>query len=278
LNELAKTMPRYMFYREDTLTHSATAITTQTSTYRLTLQEATTRLSPYTNELNKCIRKYIGSDKKRIALFLAQSLLEAARWQTHPTYGILREHGYGAGHTYGPFFGRGMMQITWAGAYRDYGEYKAMPNHTGAYIERLNNILTPRIISMQTHFTAGPGSAQIAWPPRYDPDIISEDIHYAYDSGGWFWVQKPLPPTWGGRNINNLADRPHTGQEVNRINIAVNGGGNARFERQAYSVYMLRYLTDNTDPATTVVVTWVYRHPANGPQNEQVTAHMEPPL
>jgi hypothetical protein len=100
----------------------------------------------------------------------------------------------------------------------------------------------------------------------YDPFIT---IHYACDSGGFFWVSKTF---FGTMNINRVSDRNYSPTNVKDINRYVNGGRNGRFDRQTYSAYMFRYLTDDT--ATTTTIAWTY---GQSNANEQVTADMEMP-
>ena len=196
LDELARTMPRHMF-------HTGPDTQRITTANQITLPQAIIRFTPYVNDINNCIRKYIGGDKKRIAFFLAQALLETAQWYRHTTWGILREHGYGLANIagsadiyYTAFFGRGIMQLTWAGAYKAYGEYRAIPDHTGAYMER--GSVPNRITATSLHYRydprppTPPPPPNFQWSPRFDPDLISENSHYACDSGGFYWVSKPF--------------------------------------------------------------------------------------
>jgi hydroxyethylthiazole kinase len=277
--ELSATFPRYMFY---TNANPSTAITQANAIYNLTRQVAMARITQHAVHLNHCMRKYIGHDKKRIALFLAQVLLETAQWRTHQTYGRLREWGLGAYNPQNPntqyytsFFGRGIMQLTWAGNYKKYGEYGEIPNHQGAYVER-RDLPSPRITATSLHYLAEPTENPLPlpnfqWSPRFDPDIISENAHYACDSGGFFWVSKTF---LGTMNINRVSDRNYSAANVKDINRYVNGGGNGRFERQSYSAYMLRYLTDDTAMAATMTIAWPY---GSNNVNEQVIANMEQP-
>lgn len=266
LREIGQTFPRYMFYSQTG--NPRVAITTNNNIYRLTFAQAMGRISPYTHPLNQCIQKYIGgSNKKRIALFLAQVLHETANWRTHPNYGILREWGHGAPSPQNPqtlnytvFFGRGIMQLTWAGNYREYGEYKNIPNNTGNYIER-RNLPQPRITATSMHYLNAPPSPQIQWSPRYDPDNISEDAYLACDSGGWYWMQRR------SLTLNERADMPYSSTNVGLLSVYVNGGGNGYYERQAYSVFMLRILTDSTDTDQVITIT-------TPPGRSNVTANM----
>ncbi|MFS8980300.1 M23 family metallopeptidase [Cupriavidus necator] len=257
-DELSLTFPRHLFYSNQG--SPRTPITTAGETYTIVKREARKRIAAHTPALNRCIRKYIGPDKKRISIFLAQVLLETAQWRNlGRTRRLLHEWGFGsyssanpATQFYGPFYGRGIMQITWAGNYKNYGKFKMLPSHSGGYVERLSPS-APRITSTSTHYTANPsdGGQRILWFPRYDPDLIGEDREAACDSGGFYWVSKSFSV---GLNINRVADRDFSADNMGFVNRLVNGGGNGYYERQAYSVYILRALSDDASQASMVTI------------------------
>ncbi|MFM0608295.1 peptidase M23 [Paraburkholderia sediminicola] len=248
LDELAATFPRHTFYGQTG--NPRTAITTDGATYTLTKTEACNRIREHSVALNKCIRKYIGHDKQRISIFLAQVLLETAQWRNlSGVRRLMHEWGFGqysnnnpATEYYGAFYGRGIMQLTWAGNYMQYGKFRSFPNNVGAYTERLPSI-APRITSASRHYTGNPndGGQLIVWFPRFDPDFVAEDVFSSCDSGGFYWVSKSFSQ---GFNINRVADRLYSAANIGLVNRLVNGGGNGYYERQAYSAYMLRKLTD----------------------------------
>jgi hydroxyethylthiazole kinase len=247
--EMAQTLPKHLFY--NSTGNPRTAITTNNPTYTLTRQTATTRLAAHRVPLNVCIRRYIGCGRQRIAIFLAQVILETAQWRSAGAMcRLMHEWYYGQHSTANPatafytaFYGRGIMQLTWAGNYKDYGEFRMLPNHAGTYVERLTPA-TPRITGTSRHYLANPndGGTQITWSPRYDPDMIGEDPHSACDSGGYYWVHKHFA---GHSNINRACDQPFSPTSVGLVNRLVNGGGNGYYERQAYAAYLMRYLTDD---------------------------------
>ncbi|WP_103706715.1 M23 family metallopeptidase [Paraburkholderia eburnea] len=259
-DELAATFPRYPFYTESD--HPRRAITTDNDTYRVTLEIARQRIKNHVVALNNCLRKYMGSDSKRISLFLAQVLLETAQWRNlGGTRRLMHEWGFGqysaanpATQYYGPFYGRGVMQLTWVGNFEAYGTYRAIPNNTtGSYVERLPGS-QHRITATSQHYSANPsdGGHLMLWSPRYDPDIIAENAEYACDSGGFYWVSKSF--SQGLLDINRVSDKNFSASNVGFINRLVNGGGNGYYERQAYSVFISRVLGDEIDADEAVLI------------------------
>jgi hypothetical protein len=88
---------------------------------------ALSRAGTHSGSYNKFIRKYCGTSRERLAHNLAQTFIETG------LFGLVSEDGAGRGKTYGAFYGRGYHQITWAGNYKNYGNFKGIPNHHGAY-------------------------------------------------------------------------------------------------------------------------------------------------
>lgn len=258
LSEITSTFPRHMFYTSSG--NPRTAITTNNNIYTISRQEANDRIAGHFSSLNKSTRKYIGHDKKRISIFLAQVLLETAQWRNlGGTKRLMHEWGFGqyssanpATEYYTAFYGRGIMQLTWAGNYKLYGEYRSLPNHIGTYTERLTPA-NPRITASSRHYSYNPADngQLMAWSPRYDPDFVAEDFYAACDSGGFYWVSKSFSE---GININRVSDRDYSAANVHLVNRLVNGGFNGYYERQAYTLFMLRRLTDSIDTRTIVTI------------------------
>ncbi|MBN3722775.1 M23 family metallopeptidase [Burkholderia sp. Ac-20379] len=258
--ELAATFPRHLFYTQSGSPRKA--ITTDNDTYSLTISAARDRIRNFVTPLNKCLQKYMGSNPQRIALFLAQTLWETAQWRhLGGTKRRLHEWGFGkysaanpATQYYGPFYGRGIMQLTWAGNYNTYGVYRSIPNNDmRTYIERLTST-PPRLTDISQHYSVNPndGGKLMQWYPRYDPDQIAEDFDLACDSGGFYWVSKSFSR---GTNINRVCDERYSIQSVGFINRLVNGGANGYYERQAYSRYILNVLNDEVIPPGTSTIT-----------------------
>jgi len=260
LAELGQTFPRHLFY---TTSGVRSAITTPANIYSLSASTAQSRVQVHALSLNRVMRKYLIFDAKRQSHFLAQVMLETAQWRNVPPNKLLmHEWGFGAYSAANPmtayytaFYGRGIMQLTWIGNYRDYGRYRsntALQNNVGAYTERLTPS-NPRITQTSRHWTGNPAEngVQIVWGPNYDPDIIATDPFNACDSGGFYWVSKHHG---GNVNINRVCDRVFEPASVGRVNILVNGGGNGYYERQAYAAYIYRHLSDSTESAVEVLL------------------------
>ncbi len=256
LEELSRTLPRHLNY---TKTGVRTAVTVGAAA-TLRKRDARDRLSRYAVSMNIVMRKYAITSRARQANFLAQVTLETAQWRDIPgRYPVMHEWGFGrynvanpATRYYSAFYGRGVMQLTWAGNYRAYGTYRHLPeNRQGTYVERLNG--QARITANSQHYTAHPndGGVLIQWAPRYDPDIIASDPYNACDSGGFYWISKHHS---GVININRVADRPFSVASVGRVNVLVNGGGNGYEERQAYTAYCMRLLSDDFSQEQEVVL------------------------
>ncbi len=259
LEEIVSTFPKHMFYH--ITGNPRIAYTDNNAIYTVTKATARTRVSAHRVELNKTIRKYLGGDKKRLAIFLAQVLLETAQWRNLAgARRLMHEWGFGEYNANNPatefytiFYGRGIMQLTWAGNYKSYGEFRGLANHAGAYAERRQGI-HPRLTATSTHYNQNPseGGTLSRWAPRYDPDLIGENIYEACDSGGFYWVFRPFSL---GININRISDRAYSADNTGFVNRLVNGGGNGYYERQAYTAFMLRKLTDSTEVGSQVNIT-----------------------
>ncbi|MBR8176599.1 M23 family metallopeptidase [Burkholderia ambifaria] len=258
-DELAATFPRFPFYTESGSPRRAIEI--DNDIYRITLKIARQRVQSHVTALNNCLRKYIGSDSKRVALFLAQVLLETAQWRDlGGIRRLMHEWGFGKYSTanpatkyYGPFYGRGIMQLTWAGNFEAYGKYRVIPDANSSYVERLPGSHR-RITATSQHYTANPsdGGHLMLWSPRYDPDIVAESADHACDSGGFYWVSKYFRREL---NINRVVDTDFSASGVDLVNRLVNGGGNGYYERQAYSVFIMCAVGDGAEVDGVVLVT-----------------------
>lgn len=152
---------------------------------------------------------------------------------------------------YQAFYGRGIMQLTWAGNYAAYGTYRVFADvGTGAVYRE------PRITHTSLHYWEDPRDRQgqvaqhpRSWYPRYDPSDLDRSTFNACDSGAHYWVSKNIGH--GQSNINRVCDQGVTQAAVGRASVLVNGGGYGFAERQAYATYLLRYRGDLTDSTAT---------------------------
>ncbi|WP_175797362.1 M23 family metallopeptidase [Burkholderia ambifaria] len=216
---------------------------------KLSGTEVTNRISPHLCNLNETIRKYsIDSSPERVAIFLAQTYIETDRWNT------LREYGRGAENPkipmakyYSVFYGRGIMQLTWAGNYEAYGKFKCFAKNDGVYEG------DARVTQTSKHYWADPtirdAKGKIIgvkgvikqWAPRYNPDALVSDPINACDSGGFYWVWKYYGHA---RNINRTVDSGFVVATIDKVNKLVNGGVFGYFERFVFAWYARNIFTD----------------------------------
>ncbi|WP_232463209.1 M23 family metallopeptidase [Burkholderia ubonensis] len=248
-DELAKTMPKFPFYGRQGGTYIALK---RRDFYIMNREDVKGAQQPYVNHLSRTIIKYGLSSLHRRALFLAQVHWETAQWRNFAAHPIMHEWGYGsynagnpATRYYAAFYGRGAMQLTWAANYREYGNYcgaMRLPNHGEVYSDRLSPN-APRITAKSTHWTVAPSDngTKITWAPRFDPNIVADDPFHACNSAGFYWVSRPFKV---GINISRKADQEWSYKTVQSVSRGVNGGGNGKVERQAYSAFAAHILLD----------------------------------
>lgn len=213
--------------------------------------------------LNRIFRKYNLTTTNRQTAFLAQVYIETGCMR------FLSERGSGNSNPalpmtqyYAAFYGRGLMQLTWAGTYADYGKFRGFADHNGAYADH-------RITAASIHDWAAPTQGsnntlvrdQRRWSPRFDPSIVASNTFNAGDSGAFFWVQKHFT---GTSNINRLADQGLTTELIGRMSILVNGGGNGYNERLQYAAFIERYRGDGTETMATGTITATRQQINNG--------------
>lgn len=203
--------------------------------------------------LNLFFRKYIGPDRSRHVHALAQIYIETGILSLHV------EGGLGNNHPYGPFYGRGYMQLTWSDNYAKYGTFKNLPNQTTpTYVDH-------RITTTSTHPFASGGNPQ-CWSPRYDPQVVGTQSQHRADSSGFYWVSKTFRGTW---NINRACDAGITPTEIGFVSWLVNGGSNGYVNRQQFAELLKNALLDSPWISGTANV----RYPAYAAAN---MAHFPP--
>lgn len=194
---------------------------------QITWEVASTRATTHALALNRYFRKFYGASPQRVVHALCQIYIETG------ILALFSEGGAGSGHAYGPFYGRGYMQLTWAGNYKAYGAYRKLPDHAGSYSDS-------RITTTSTHPSSDGGEA-IRWYPRFDPEIVADDLSHGGESSGFFWVTKSFR---GTSNMNRAADLSVTSTIVGFCCWLVNGGGNGYDKRHRYSKYLVNILLD----------------------------------
>lgn len=137
--ELAQCIPRNVI--EQTRSQGQTVYPKSTISWSTALSRSERFKSP----LNKTLRKYlISASKYRMSYFLANSIQET-------TYLSRTAEGGGSTLSYAPWYGRGMMQLTWEGNYKLY-----------------------------TKFRTGSPSPTLR-------DILESDLNHAAESAGFYW-------------------------------------------------------------------------------------------
>lgn len=197
-------------------------------------------------------------------MFLAQTYIETDHWKTFSEYGRgATNPGIPMAQCYAAFFGRGIMQLTWAGAYEAYGSFAAMPENHGIYAGE------SRITQTSLHYWEDPTQRDAhghiigvigvpkRWAPRFNPENLVTDSARGCDSGGFFWIWKHHD---GTRNINRVADNGFTATTIDRVNKLVNGGSFGYFERFAFSWYTRNIFTDWVPSSTNVDVATPRQH------------------
>ncbi|WP_027803844.1 M23 family metallopeptidase [Paraburkholderia dilworthii] len=231
----------------------------------LTSSDVVGRISHHLCNLNNTIRKYsLDGSSDRMAAFLAQTYIETDRWKTFAEYGHGAPNpGIPMAQYYTAFYGRGVMQLTWAGAYEAYGNFAKMQDNQGVYDGE------PRITETSLHYWDDPTQRDShghiigltgvpkRWAPRYNPQLLASNSAVGCDSGGFFWIWKHHD---GTRNISRVADSGITEQTIDRVNKLVNGGSFGYFERFVFSWYTKNIFTDWIPTAQKVDVTTPRQH------------------
>lgn len=139
------------------------------------------------------------------------------------------------------------MQLTWPANYEGYLLFR-----TTSAPKNSTNYADQRITGNSQHFWANPkdGGIRRQWSPRYDPDIIAGDSYNSCDSAGWYWISKSIGKKL--TNINRVCDLGVRSSAIGRVSVLVNGGGYGYFERQAYALYLIRKLGDESSITTEI--------------------------
>jgi hydroxyethylthiazole kinase len=259
LEEMAYMLPRYPVYDKVTSTLYNTHTSGNPAIYQISHTHAKQRLERYYVALNNMFNRYGITTISRKTHFFAQTITETAHWTK------VYEIGRGAPNPnlpmaqyYAAFYGRGIMQLTWASNYESYGAYRS----TRSLPSPSNNVYEEtRITETSVHYWSDPTVRNAhgdiiavtgipkKWAPRFDPMIVENNVYTACDTGGFYWVSKNIGHH--KLNINKICDKEFYVAQVHQVSRMVNGGGNGYMERQAYSKYIHRYLSDSVDELAT---------------------------
>lgn len=265
LDEISSTVPKYFFYEQKQDTYCAHT-SGSPQTYQISKSTARSRLSRYYIDINKTFRKYMIETASRRTHFLAQTFLETDRWRTLSEYGRGQTNpNIPKAQYYSAFYGRGIMQLTWALNYETYGNFRS----TNSLRNSERSVYTDQRISiLSEHYWEDPiktirGAPKLVGTkkrlsPRFDPNLIADVPYHACDSGGFYWASKSWKNSNTGireKNINAVCDQVFNETNVGRVCVLVNGGGNGYHERQAYSKFIYRYLSDSTETEELVTYT-----------------------
>ncbi|HZS55908.1 MAG TPA: hypothetical protein VFA65_16015 [Bryobacteraceae bacterium] len=196
-----------------------------------TWQQARQRFDGRSRQLSLMLRKYNILSPERQTQFLAQADNESDWFKT------TAEYGRGQNHVYDAFYGRGIIQLTWAENYERYGKFRNFPDVGSTYVYQ-----DPRITHTSTHKWAGGNAPSKVWYPRFDPDIAETDLFTAFDSAGFYWVT---------HGVLALSDDLFNTTSVGNCSTRVNGGLNGFEGRQMAAAYIMRFRGDSTDTTAT---------------------------
>ncbi len=190
-------------------------------------QHAHQRFAGRSRDLSLMLRKYNILTAVRQTQFFAQAENESDWFKT------TAEYGRGQNHVYDAFYGRGIIQLTWAGNYEKYGIFRNFPDVAATYV-----YVDPRITHTSTHKWGGGNAPYKVWYPRFDPDVAETDLFTAFDSAGFFWVT---------HGVLHLSDDAFSTSSVGNCSTRVNGGLNGFEGRQKAAAYIMRFRGDSTD-------------------------------
>jgi predicted chitinase len=219
---------------------------------------AAQRAATHGSALNLFFAKYLGAKRARHVHALAQIHIETG------LLGVTVEGGKGAGKHYGPFYGRGYMQLTWAANYERYGAFRNLPEQQNP------TYADARITASSVHAWSDGGAAR-RWAPRYDPAIVGTDMAHGAESAGQYWVSKSFR---GTKNINRACDLGVSATAVSFISWLVNGGGNGHTNRQQFAEYLRNILLD----APLLSGSAILRHPSLAPPGNPALCARFPPV
>jgi hydroxyethylthiazole kinase len=226
-------------------------------TGQISWNEAHQRATVHYKSINMLRRKYLGESTPRLVHFLAQAYIETG------ILSLINEGGTGHERPYGPFYGRGYLQLTWPSNYDEYGAFRLLPNISGSTYS------DSRITATSTHEWST-GAPPRRWFPRYDPARIASNLTDAADSSGMFWIAKHFR---GKTNINRAADLGVGPAIVGFISWLINGGAAGYANRQQFAALLRRVLADDTSNVHEETICY----PPLTPPGQPALCHTFPP-
>jgi predicted chitinase len=199
------------------------SITEQNISWQTAFARARTHV-PY---LNVYFRKYMGSSRKRHSHALSQIYTETGIFKD------MKEIGSGARKPYAAFYGRGYNQLTWPENYLAYGKFRCLADQKNpVYFDS-------RINATSVHADAGGKSFK--WSPKFDPDIVANDLSHSAEASGFYWIGKHFR---GTSNINRVCDLEYNPLTVAFACWLINGGGHGHDSRQQAAKFIANVLFD----------------------------------
>lgn len=189
----------------------------------------------FTEELNKTFRKYEINTCLRKIHFLAQAYVESAGFNATEEFGT---ENYLKGKKYYPYYGRGLMQLTWDFNAAKYYDYNHNTKYFQRYIKYLDeNNLKPNNFRLKDCINKKLKNGTECLNQNNYNDIenmfinISYKLKYTIDVSGWFWRRGSA---WG--DLNKSADK----DDSLKISLGVNGGTNAYIERKKFTKVLIQ--------------------------------------
>ncbi|HAW0505545.1 hypothetical protein [Escherichia coli] len=156
-----------------------------------------------------------------------------------------------------------MMQLTWAGNYEEYKKFQS--DLVLSNLNQSESYTDNRITHDSLHYWGDPrrtrrnrhtgrtevyidGTLNKIWYPYYDPNMIFSSEYLSTDLAGFFWVSKQYRINSEDPsivNINRCCDSGVNTESIGLCSKLVNGGGFQYFERQAFSRYTYKFLSDD---------------------------------
>ncbi|WP_252406419.1 glycoside hydrolase family 19 protein [Acinetobacter pittii] len=167
-------------------------------------------------DINTCLRKinFIGQIYWEAARFITTTEFASGNYLDPGRHKDAEKNGNTVIGDGAKYKGRGFMQLTWRNNYNKY--YTYVLNNRKDYAEIIGNLTINELMNRNN---------------KYNEWVASKNL-LAMDSAGWYWLYGT------DLNLNEQADK----NNVSKISVKVNGGGNGKKERQAYNNRLLKIM------------------------------------